>query len=151
MAVTTGNIDLHSLLHALLHAPSITVSCIINALSGHHECAVRIKVLPTSTNNQAKLWYVIQVWVPRRHVYICKWQQHVLHASSVLSGCQLTCRLEGAWQQADVIHAEADFRRATHALKTEAGHLVKHWDALPETVLEQDGHSMQTIVGPVLP
>ena len=60
--------------------------------------------------------------------------------------CKLTCGLEGAWKQGNIIQAKADSRRRPSALKAEAGHLVKHRDAAPQAVLEQDSHSAQTTV-----
>lgn len=58
--------------------------------------------------------------------------------------CRLTCGLEGAWEQGDVIQAEADSRFRPTALKAEAGHLAKLRDAATQTVLEQHSHSAQT-------
>ena len=55
----------------------------------------------------------------------------------------LTCRLEGAWQQADVIHAEAGLSCIT--VEAEAGHLVQHWDAAPKAVLEQKIHFVHAL------
>lgn len=45
-----------------------------------------------------------------------------MHATVV----KLTSRVESAWQQANVVQAEADLRCGPNALKAEARHLVQN-------------------------